>query len=70
VTQIDLPGGTRSGLIEARELLSEVQGIRICLFTEKDVVRHPLVQKIILAYDGVRPPAGGRNGPAAAGEGK
>jgi phosphate starvation-inducible PhoH-like protein len=70
VTQIDLPGATRSGLVEARELLADVQGIRICLFTEKDVVRHPLVQKIILAYDGVRPPADGRNGPAATGEGK
>jgi len=70
VTQIDLPGGTRSGLVEARELLADVPGIRVCLFTEKDVVRHPLVQKIILAYDGVRPPAGGRNGTTPEGEGR
>jgi phosphate starvation-inducible PhoH-like protein len=51
VTQIDLPVGQRSGLNEARELLSEVEGIRFCYFTEIDVVRHPLVQEIIKAYD-------------------
>jgi phosphate starvation-inducible PhoH-like protein len=51
VTQIDLPTGLRSGLNEARELLSDVQGIRFCYFTEVDVVRHPLVQEIIKAYE-------------------
>jgi phosphate starvation-inducible PhoH-like protein len=51
VTQIDLPAGARSGLVEARELLADIAGIRICTFTEKDVVRHPLVQKIIVAYE-------------------
>jgi phosphate starvation-inducible PhoH-like protein len=51
VTQTDLPAGTRSGLVEAREILDGVPGIRICTFTERDVVRHPLVQKIILAYE-------------------
>ena len=42
---------TRSGLIEARELLADVEGIGFCTFTEVDVVRHPLVQAIIKAYD-------------------
>ena len=45
-------------------------GIRFCSFTEKDVVRHPLVQKIILAYDGARSAPGARNGSAGEGEGK
>jgi phosphate starvation-inducible PhoH-like protein len=51
VTQVDLPSGTRSGLSEAREILSGVEGIRFCYFTEIDVVRHPLVQQIIKAYE-------------------
>jgi phosphate starvation-inducible PhoH-like protein len=51
VTQIDLPNGQRSGLLEARELLADIEGISFCFFTEIDVVRHPLVQKIIKAYD-------------------
>jgi phosphate starvation-inducible PhoH-like protein len=51
VTQIDLPVGARSGLSEARELLHNVDGIRFCYFTEIDVVRHPLVQEIIKAYE-------------------
>ncbi len=61
VTQIDLPPDVRSGLVEARELLADVPGIRICLFNEKDVVRHPLVQKIILAYEAARPAGAPRN---------
>ncbi len=51
VTQVDLPSGQRSGLLQARELLSDIEGISFCYFTEVDVVRHPLVQKIIRAYD-------------------
>jgi phosphate starvation-inducible PhoH-like protein len=51
VTQIDLPPGARSGLVEARDLLKEVEGIAFVHFTERDVVRHPLVQDIIRAYD-------------------
>ncbi|MDG2305921.1 MAG: PhoH family protein [Candidatus Binatia bacterium] len=51
VTQIDLPAGRDSGLIEARELLKEVKGIQFCQFSERDVVRHRLVQAIITAYD-------------------
>jgi phosphate starvation-inducible PhoH-like protein len=51
VTQVDLPSGQRSGLAEARELLAGIEGIVFCTFTEVDVVRHPLVQRIIVAYD-------------------
>lgn len=50
ITQIDLPPGKRSGLVEARELLSGIEGIEFVYFTEKDVVRHPLVKSIIKAY--------------------
>jgi phosphate starvation-inducible PhoH-like protein len=51
VTQVDLPEGRRSGLDDAVELLRDVEGIRICRFTDADVVRHPLVQRIVRAYD-------------------
>src|SRR5262245_31744503 len=51
VTQVDLPEGRASGLAEARELLDGVEGIAFCHFTEVDVVRHPLVQKIIVRYE-------------------
>jgi phosphate starvation-inducible protein PhoH and related proteins len=51
VTQIDLPTGKRSGLIEAERVLSGVEGIDFVYFTEKDVVRHRLVQMIIRAYE-------------------
>ncbi|URN94319.1 MAG: PhoH family protein [Candidatus Pristimantibacillus lignocellulolyticus] len=51
VTQIDLPRGKNSGLIEAKRILSNIDEIGMMLFTEQDVVRHTLVQKIIMAYD-------------------
>ena len=51
VTQMDLPRGTTSGLIEARKVLADVPGIAFVHFNEKDVVRHPLVQEVIRAYD-------------------
>ncbi|MEI7892279.1 MAG: PhoH family protein [Myxococcales bacterium] len=51
VTQVDLPEGRSSGLAEARELLCDVEGIGFCAFSDIDVVRHPLVQKIILRYE-------------------
>jgi len=51
VTQIDLPTGKRSGLIEAERVLSGVEGIDFVYFTDKDVVRHRLVQMIIRAYE-------------------
>jgi phosphate starvation-inducible PhoH-like protein len=51
VTQIDLPENRRSGLTEAAHILRGIEGISFCHFTEVDVVRHPLVQQIIKAYD-------------------
>jgi phosphate starvation-inducible PhoH-like protein len=51
VTQIDLPAGRASGLKEAQQILANIPGIRFCGFTERDVVRHRLVQDIITAYD-------------------
>jgi len=51
VTQVDLPAGKLSGLKEARGILRAIPGIRFVDFTERDVVRHPLVQEIITAYD-------------------
>ncbi len=51
VTQIDLARGQKSGLIEAARILADVRGIAFRHFTSADVVRHPLVQKIIDAYD-------------------
>jgi phosphate starvation-inducible PhoH-like protein len=51
VTQIDLPTGKASGLKEAQTILRGIPGIRFVQFTERDVVRHPLVQEIITAYD-------------------
>jgi phosphate starvation-inducible PhoH-like protein len=51
VTQIDLPEGKRSGLMEARELLEGIDEIAFCYFTDADVVRHPLVARIIRAYE-------------------
>jgi phosphate starvation-inducible PhoH-like protein len=51
VTQIDLGRGQKSGLIEARRILAEVRGIAFTEFTAADVVRHPLVARIIDAYE-------------------
>ncbi|MNJ49912.1 PhoH-like protein [compost metagenome] len=51
VTQIDLPKGKKSGLIEAKNILQGIEEIGFVYFTESDVVRHSLVQKIIVAYD-------------------
>jgi phosphate starvation-inducible PhoH-like protein len=51
VTQVDLPTGKRSGLIEAERILSQLAGIEFVYFTDKDVVRHKLVQMIIRAYE-------------------
>lgn len=59
-TQVDLPPEKRSGLIEARQLLARVDGIAFCDFSDIDVVRHPLVQKIIQAYESRQPQSGGR----------
>ncbi len=73
VTQIDLPGDKRSGLVEAIEILTGVEGIGFMEFTEHDIVRHPLVQSIVRAYDArtrVTSEGGRRgSGPGSAGPG-
>ena len=51
ITQIDLPPGRISGLVEAISVLSETPGIAFCYFDDKDVVRHRLVQSIVKAYE-------------------
>ena len=51
VTQIDLPGSHKSGLIQAQRILAHVRGISFCEFDKTDVVRHRLVQEIIQAYE-------------------
>ncbi len=56
VSQVDLPKGTDSGLIDAQRVLSGVSGIAFTQFTAADVVRHPLVARIVEAYDQARPP--------------
>ncbi len=63
-SQIDLPPNTKSGLVEALQVLSDVPGIVTVRFNDKDVVRHPLVAEIVAAYDR----AG--SGPAPAGKGR
>jgi phosphate starvation-inducible PhoH-like protein len=52
VTQVDLPRHTQSGLRNAIEVLQEVDEIGFTFFQSMDVVRHPLVQRIVRAYDG------------------
>jgi phosphate starvation-inducible PhoH-like protein len=51
VTQIDLPSGRTSGLVEALKVVTGVDGVTTIHFDERDVVRHPLVQRIVRAYD-------------------
>ena len=51
ITQTDLPAGKPSGLIEIQKILADIEGIKFVYFSEKDVVRHPLVQETIVAYD-------------------
>jgi len=51
VTQIDLPDPKKSGLLEAMEILEGIEGIAFVYFTKQDVVRHPIVQRIIEAYE-------------------
>jgi phosphate starvation-inducible protein PhoH and related proteins len=62
ITQIDLPRSKRSGLLEVRHILADVEGIDFHTFSGADVVRHPLVQKIIDAYDAYRNPVNEENG--------
>ncbi|HSQ03125.1 MAG TPA: PhoH family protein [Burkholderiales bacterium] len=58
ITQIDLAKGQKSGLIDAREVLQRVRGIAFTLFGSEDVVRHPLVQRIVNAYEKRKLPHG------------
>ncbi len=51
VTQVDLPRSEQSGLLHAKNILRDIEGIKFCNFSKQDVVRHPLVQKIIGAYE-------------------
>ncbi|MFI5394873.1 MAG: PhoH family protein [Candidatus Binatia bacterium] len=75
VTQIDLPAGRASGLKEAQIILTGIDGIRFCTFSERDVVRHRLVQDIITAYDRFEtrrdssPPPSGISAPSPPGRG-
>jgi phosphate starvation-inducible PhoH-like protein len=55
-TQIDLPPSKNSGLVEAERALSKIEGIALCEFDRSDVVRHPLVQRIVEAYEALRKP--------------
>jgi phosphate starvation-inducible PhoH-like protein len=56
VTQIDLPAGRPSGLVEALRVVGDVDGIVTVHFDERDVVRHPIVQRIVKAYESYQPP--------------
>ena len=49
--QVDLPGGARSGLRHAEKVLTKIEGIEFVYFSHADVVRHPLVQRIVQAYE-------------------
>lgn len=55
VTQIDLPNGCISGLVQARDVLRHVDGVGFVAFTDMDVVRHPIVQSIVRAYEAHKP---------------
>jgi phosphate starvation-inducible protein PhoH and related proteins len=54
-TQIDLPRGQKSGLKEAENILNDLEGIEFVYFSDKDVVRHKLVQMIVKAYENHSP---------------
>jgi phosphate starvation-inducible PhoH-like protein len=51
ITQVDLPSDKKSGLIVVRDILKDVEGLKFVDFTKNDVIRHPLVQRIINAYE-------------------
>lgn len=61
-TQKDLPKDVKSGLDVATKILAKIEGIKVCKLTSKDVVRHPLVQKIVKAYEVYEERQSGRNG--------
>jgi phosphate starvation-inducible PhoH-like protein len=55
ITQIDLPPGRTSGLVEALQVVKGIDGIGVVFFDERDVVRHALVQQIVKAYEAYKP---------------
>ncbi len=63
ITQIDLPTGRLSGLVQAAEVLKGIEGIHFNYFTDRDVVRHPIVQTIVKAYERARSPGHFLRGP-------
>ena len=63
ITQIDLPQGKGSGLVEALRVVKDIDGIAQVYFDDKDVVRHTLVQKIVVAYEALTPEGAPRNLP-------
>ncbi len=67
ITQIDLPKGQKSGLVHVRNVLRDVDGISFTHFSSRDVVRHPLVQKIVEAYAAFQEPAAGSDSDRNAG---
>jgi len=69
ITQIDLPQGRTSGLVDAINVLTNVDGIAFSYFDQRDVVRHKLVQRVILAYEARPTPIVGLGGPAGAANG-
>jgi phosphate starvation-inducible PhoH-like protein len=66
VSQIDLPRGILSGLVDAAQVLRDVRGIAMTHFTSADVVRHPLVARIVEAYEAQRERLEGAGLPASA----
>jgi phosphate starvation-inducible PhoH-like protein len=60
ITQIDLPAGRTSGLVEAMKVVSHIEGVSFIYFDDRDVVRHKLVQQIVKAYEAFSNPNGGR----------
>jgi phosphate starvation-inducible protein PhoH and related proteins len=65
VTQIDLPTGRMSGLVEAVKVVGNIEGIAFIHFDERDVVRHKLVQSIVKAYEAYSSSTNAAKGPAA-----
>jgi len=61
ITQIDLAPGRPSGLVEALRIVKDIEGLAIVRFTDRDVVRHRLVQLIVQAYEAQSVPPGGRS---------
>ena len=70
ITQVDLPSGKTSGLVEARQVLKTIAGIKFIYFDERDVVRHRLVQKIVRAYEKFEQDRSGAEGEIAPPQGQ